>query len=216
MKQPYPWEFNTESVAAVCDAWAIDSGNRRHHRGGKGLVLVSLAAPMSTVKGIRGMINGASNKVATLIPLHHAEDDARTPVIQRELSLLPLRKGRQFQRRLSSLNHYHHCVIMTPDTTAAPVVDEEEETSTNATDTFYVFCRDPDAGPQALYRQFIRRSPTPTLPEWAEFIWETAEDRNQLKPLLASGIAAWRCDINYDDMETAIVNALRRGRLPLP
>ena len=69
MNQREPWELSLEIVSAVCDAWALNripqSSNARE------LVFMSVAAPASTIMGIRGLIHGSSNNKpnATLSPL---------------------------------------------------------------------------------------------------------------------------------------------------
>ena len=212
MQNIQPWEIGVDSVAAICDAWAIDQkaapGNRNDR---KGLVFVSLAAPASTIKGIRAKIRATNRTLAQLTPLFVDEDGESPPPIRR-IDLSPLRKGQQFQRRLTGLTHQHHYLAMVGDS-AQYSPDEDDSDEEANVDRFYVVAQRPEDGPLTFYRQFIRRSPTPTLPQWAQYIWDEAEDRNQITQLAAYGITAWRCEVNYQELEKGIVTALRRGRL---
>lgn len=211
MNQPQPWEINTETVSAVCDAWALDINRTQRYSRTSALVFVSLAAPATTIKGIRGLLRRSNPGVASLIPLYAPDDDLPPPRARRGVQLNLLRNGRQLQRSLSNLYHQHHYICMAGDQSPD---DEDDEVS--ETDIFYLFARDEDQGPAAFYRQFIRRSPTPTLPEWSEFIWDAAEDLNLVHALDCHGIAAWRCAVKYPMLESRIVEALRSGQLPLP
>lgn len=211
MTERQPWELSIGSLTAVCDAWALDP--KAVHVKAKGLVFLSVAAPSSTIKGIRGLIHGAKSSPATIAPLFTTESEP-PPSTLSHIVTSPLRKGRQFQRRLSTMERQHHYICV-PAGDFNAVVEEKDADEESQADTFYVFAPGEEDGPAAFYRQFIRRSPTPTLPQWALPIWEAAEDRNQVTRLESAGISAWRCEVNYDHLETAIVRALKRGHLTL-
>ena len=220
MNERDPWELSIESVSAVCDAWAID--HSLNNRNAPRLVFMSIAAPASTIMGFRGLIHGsASNKAnASLSPLF-TPDDEITPERITNIHTAPLRRGRQFQRPLSGLQRQHHYLCLPAEVSKASAGQnitpdeetDEDEPATHA-DAFYIFAPNEDDGPNAFYRQFIRRSPTPTLPQWADRIWDAAESRQYVVALKSSGICAWRCEVNYDEIEAYIVNNLKHGRLP--
>ena len=176
------------------------------------LVFLSLAAPSSTIKGVRAILNKTTPGAASLSPMYTSDDDSKPPAKRDNLILKPLRKGQQFQRRLGGLAHQHHYLCIAREQPVTLSTDEEASDK----DKFHIYAGAEGDGPAAFYRQFIRRSPTPTLPQWAEQIWEFAEDLNFVTKLDSAGLSAWRCEVNYEKLEDSIVQAVRRGHLPIP
>lgn len=214
-----PWELQLETVSAICDAWAIDPKHKAPSRSDGALVFVSVAAPAATIKGIRGTLNSATPGLAMLTPLYAPSetDDSPRPRPRRRILLHTMRKARQFQRRLHSLSHQHHYLAIIAE--SHPVNQppgDDPESGQQQPDQFYLFTHHEADGPAAFYHHFIRRSPTPTLPEWAEHLWDTAEDYGQITRLDSAGICAWRCELEYPKLEQNLIRALKRGRLPLP
>ena len=213
MTNPTPWELSLTSISAICDAWALDRRLSRGYGAAGGLVFLSVSAPPTTLKGIRAALNSTKSDTASLSPLYFAEDQEQ-PEPKRGILISPLRRCRAYQRKLATAGNQSHLICLADEPPNRTGSDDDEEETT--AESFYLFARRTEDGPDAFYRQYIRRSPTPTLPEWSQHIWEFAEDHNHVEQLQAHGIAAWRCDVDYTELEHSIVTALKRGRLPLP
>lgn len=217
------YELHIADISAFTDAWAVD-----HHplpgliadRSAK-LVFASIIAPATSIKGIRAALMVRTNlHPGSLVP--YQPDDPRTTP-RRNLSLTLMRDHQRWQTRLPSLQRNHHLIIAAkdvpqPSVGSSPDDDQPEPQNTPAanTETFYIFARNPDDAPLVFYREFARRSPTPSLRQWAPHIWQLVHDADAVRPLDTWRIHGWRCDLNYNAIENALTAMVADGNLPIP
>ena len=211
--EPCPlYEMYIAEVYCLCDAWAADdkwSGPGRSHQ----LIFASLMAPMSSIKGIRAALNIKKDPgVAYLEP--YVREDPRTPS-PGVLGLEAVRKPIMNQGKLQSIPRSYHAIIATANTLPAIEKNGDNEDEEEI-DTFYVIAKDADDGPRMFYKELAKRSPTPTLPEWADIIWTHCVERAQIRKLPSWRIEAWRCKITWDELEAEIQLQVANGKMPMP
>ena len=204
------YELYMAGAIAMCDAWAVDRYPVPGKKTGavRQMALVSYAAPASTMRGMRANLKTQKEGgLARLMP--HAPDDPRTPEMQ-SIGIQLLGDGQYSQVRVGRLRGYHHAIAIAAGPTAT---SEENEEAPD--DIFYVFAKDEADGPLVFYREFIKRSPTPSLPLWAETIWDMCRGRGEIRDLESFGIHGWRCDMRYEELERAITAEVRAGHLQI-
>lgn len=214
------YEVHIANVTALADAWALDTyplPGLPQDNSNK-LVFASLVAPPTTMKGIRAALSVTRDLPnANLLP--YRAGDPRAPAWH-NIRLGPLRNCRTWQTRIPSLGRNHHLMLAANDVPQDPFVGSRQRQSENKPDpeceTFYIFAEQEADGPMVFYRQFTKRSPTPTIPEWAPQIWQQAVETKQIRPLTTWGIHGWRCDLNFQDLEENIIDLVANGALPIP
>ena len=206
-EKPRLYEISMPDIYALCDAWAIDPEEHPDIPMTRLMTFVSIIAPITTVKAIRAHLSVRREPGAAYIMPY--EDSSEDPHRQRKTAHLTLLKDpRTWQTRLPSLRRHHHLVLARRD----PL---PEANADDTADTFYCFARSEDGGAGSFYRTFTSRSPTPTIPQWAPYLWQHLLDTGAAKPLDTHGIHAWRCDIRYPEFEEHIRREVARGRLPV-
>lgn len=213
-EQPSPlYEMYLGGAAAMCDAWAVDpypiAGQVR--AGQQHLTLISFTAPQSTTKGMTAVLKTqARERTADLVA--YRREDPRTPSMSR-LNLALMETANYWQSRINKLRGYHHVIAIAQETPEGRAVEKAEG---DPDETFYIYARNESDGPEIFYREFARRSPTPCLPEWARQIWGMCTGRGEIRTLQSFGVAGWRCDMRYDDIEALISQKVAAQELPIP
>ena len=216
------YEVHITNVTAMSDAWALDTYPLPGLPADNAtkLAFASLIAPPTTMKGIKAALQVTKELTnANLQP--YQTGDPRTPAWH-DVRLGLLRNCRSWQTRIQSLGRNHHLILAANDVPQDPFPNsrlrqtEDETEKEKQKETFYIFAEQEDDGPMVFYKQFAKRGPTPTIPEWALQIWEQALEFNQVRPLTAWGIYGWRCDLDFQVMENSIVSLIAEGALPIP
>lgn len=200
----------------MTDAWALDTyqhpGMAAHKL--RHLAFASLIGAATSIKGIRAALHvGKELHGAVLQPYRPGDPGTRT---WHNVHLTHLRNARIWQKRIPSLTHSHHLIAAASDLPQPQLDDETERENTGNRGNFYIFARNEADGPMVFYREFSRRSPTPTIPEWAPQLWDLAITAGDVRPLTAWRICGWRCDIDYPVFEQRITELVRKGALPIP
>ena len=214
---PVPlYEIHIAQVAVMADAWALDTyphpampaHNLRH------LAFASLIGAATTIKGIRAALHvGKDLHGAVLQPYRPGDPGTRT---WQNVNLSYLHNARLWQKRIPTLTHSHHLIAAAGDLPQPQPEEGTEQERNGNSGHFYIFARNEADGPMVFYREFSRRSPTPTIPEWAPQIWDLATAARDIRPLTAWRIFGWRCDIDYPVTEQRITDLVQKGDLPIP
>ena len=200
---------------ATCDAWAADpyplAGLTNSTRWL--LAMASFIGPPSTVRGIGANLRTAGQHNGATILSHDPNSRNDTNLHNLGLHLMP--GANYYSAPLNALQGYRHVIAMAAQTPATRMSDKDDD-DINPDESFYIFSHSPDDAPAIFYREFAKRSPTPTLPEWTEPLWELCLARGEIRPLRSSGIHGWRCDMRYQALEAKICEALASGTLLTP
>ena len=214
--EPIPlYELYMAGATAMCDAWVIDRHpiHGMNRAGEQQIAMVSITAPQSTIKGMRANMQIPKDGAQASL-LAYAPEDPRTPSHQ-GLGMGLLNEGSYTQGRVGRLRGYHHAIAMAENAPTAWKADDPN-THNAPEEIFYVFARKESDGPGIFYREFIKRSPTPTIPEWTEPIWAMCVKRGEIKELEGFRINGWRCEMRYGEIERALQQAVAKGELPIP
>lgn len=151
------------------------------------LAFASLIAPPTTMKGIKAALQ-VTKELPSADLLPYQTGDPRSPAWH-DVRLGLLRNCRTWQTRIPSLGRNHHLNAGRQRRTPSPLASsrprqmETEPENDKHNETFYIFAEQEADGQVVFYRQFAKRGPTPTIPEWAPRIWEQALESNQIRPL---------------------------------
>lgn len=214
--RPAPlYELYLGGAIAMCDAWAVDKypihGVSRQAQGQ--LAMASMTAPPSTVRGMRANLR-VQKEATTANLMAYTIEDPRTPSLQ-GLGIDLLADCKYTQVRVGRLRGYHHAIAMAQSAPTGYKADDEA-THGEPDEVFYVFARSSEDGPALFYKEFIKRSPTPTIPEWTDAMWGMCASRGEIRELDTFGIHGWRCDMHYDETERQIRAMVANAQLPIP
>ena len=71
----------------------------------------------------------------------------------------------------------------------------------------FVLLADPGDGPPLLTKhlQFLnRRVALPVHPSWKDWLWERGLTAGEIKPLLTTGVSAWECTPDHNELKADI------------
>ena len=83
-------------------------------------------------------------------------------------------------------------------------------------DRFLLLAQAVEDAPNTHYRFLDRRSPLPLHPSWAQWLWRRGLEKEEVVPLQAAGIVAYRCHPNAGSLKEDISGAVASGLLTLP
>ena len=83
-------------------------------------------------------------------------------------------------------------------------------------DTFLLLARDREQAPELHYRFLDHRSPLPLHPAWKDWLWERGLEAGEITPLESSGILAYRCAANGEQLQADLSRAVASGKLRVP
>ena len=83
-------------------------------------------------------------------------------------------------------------------------------------DRFLLLAQSEEDAPHTHYRFLDRRSPLPLHPSWAQWLWRRGLEKEEIVPLQAAGIVAYRCHPNAKSLKEDLSEAVASGRLTLP
>ena len=83
-------------------------------------------------------------------------------------------------------------------------------------DRFLLLAHSEEDAPNTHYRFLDRRSPLPLHPSWAQWLWRRGLEKEEIVPLQAAGIVAYRCHPNAKSLKEDLSEAVASGRLTLP
>ena len=83
-------------------------------------------------------------------------------------------------------------------------------------DRFLLLAQAEEDAPSTHYRFLDRRSPLPLHPSWAQWLWRRGLEKEEVVPLQAAGVVAYRCLPNAESLKEDLSQAVASGVLRLP
>ena len=87
---------------------------------------------------------------------------------------------------------------------------------TSENDQFLLLARSEEEAPDIHYRFLDKRSPLPLHPSWSDWLWRRGLQKDEVTPLQAAGLIAYRCNPNSESLKEDLSGAVASGLLTLP
>ena len=182
--------------SATCDAFARDEPS-------DGLWFLSMVGSHTSVKAIAACLLKQPPKIAHII--QGADGMALSGGYQRcSIPYSTIGTWTNKTVKLPVSGGYHSLVY----TKLAEYASED--------DRFLLLAQSEEDAPHTHYRFLDRRSPLPLHPSWAQWLWRRGLEKEEIVPLQAAGIVAYRCHPNAKSLKEDLSEAVASGRLTLP
>ena len=207
----------TDATFAIADAWATaklpDKPSNAYQKPAP-LIFISMAAAQHAIKAVRPLMRSGKMNFGHLQPL---SKNSVQPEPSGRIDPNGLKAGSFYETRLPKMPGApitsHLIAIARHPGKLSRRSGEHHYEATGV----YVFAKSANQLSKAYYRHFKEHSTLPTIPEWADHIWDFVV-RNSMAVQLpsSSNIHAWQCEINDYLLSPIITDAVQKGQLPIP
>ena len=207
----------TDSTFAIADTWVTKASppkQRGRNQQPAELIFISIAAAQHAIKAIRPNLRSGRMKFGFIQPL---TSESNQPNPNGSVNPNGLKGGSFYETRLPKGDTgpitSHLIAIAKHPGVIARKAGEHNYRAT----VVYVFTHSEADLPTAFYRHFKEHSGIPTLPQWADQIWNFLRDAKLAQKMpSSSNIHAWSCEINDYLLTPMITEAVSKGELPIP
>lgn len=207
----------TDATFAIADAWATAPLPRKRSNGYQApapLIFISMAAAQHAIRAVRPAMRSGKLRFGHLQPL---SSSSVQPEPRGRIDPNGLRDGSFYETRLpktpgAPITSHLIAIAKHPGKLSRKSGDHRYEAT-----GVYVFAKSKDQLAKAYYRHFKEHTSIPTIPEWADHIWDFVVENVMAVPLpSSSNLLAWECEINDYLLTPIITNAVQQGKLPIP
>ena len=206
-----------DATFAIADTWVtrVPKPRNRGSTPNPGeLIFISMTAAQHAIKAIRPNMRLGRMKFGYIQPL---TSESNPPDPRGAIDPNGLKGGSFYETRLpkvadSPITSHLIAIAKHPGLVTKKAGDH----SYKATGV-YVFTLSEEDLAKAFYRHFKEHSAIPTLPQWADQIWEFAGQAGLARKLPSSNnINAWYCQVDDYLLTPLISEAVAKGKLPIP
>ena len=187
-----------QGFSATCDAFVVSKVKDSYF---EDLRLLSIIGGQAGTKAIAAGILKRNTESVWLRPETNDEDLEAFSALRMDVS----RPWRSRTMRLPESKAWHTLVYSTM------LEFNQDEPS-------FVLLADPGTVSAVdKHLQFLnRRVALPVHPSWKDWLWERGLTAGEIKPLLTTGVSAWECTPDHNELKADITAAIQEGLLTVP